>query len=258
MHGSERPARGAGHPAGRPEGGRSTRRAPALLLVLLLSVAALALRIPVAGVADLLSPPGRLLPLWPQTLVWSLLGLAWVLFARRSYAHLRARTGTRRVFAAGRRQPDVREDPRTTALALLLFVVALLSAVIIPPLLVGEWTMQPVQIWLGLYGTYGTSVALTTAAWLVFHTGSTAVLVLILALVQALAETRIRRVWVMRTPLGGLVLGIGLGVFDLISGGWADLATAVISCTLLGAVHLLVGRRLGWTLAGAWFLLLLL
>lgn len=260
MHGSDRPAPGAGRPAERPEGGASTRSAPVpvLSLALLISLAALALRIPVAGVSDLLSPPGRLLPLWPQTLVWSLLGLAWILVAHRLCARLRARTGARRVFSAGRSLPDVREDPRTTALALLLFVVALLSSVIIPPLLVGGWTMQPVQIWLGLYGTYGTSVALTTAAWLVFHTGSTAVLVLILALVQALAEARIPRARVRSVPLGGLVLGLGLGIFDMLSGGWADLATTVISCTLLGAVHLLVGRRLGWTLAGAWFLLLLL
>lgn len=254
MHGSDRPAPGAGPPAESSEGGRPTRT---LALVLVLAVAVLALGIPVAGVADLLSPPGRLLPLWPQTLVWLLLGLAWIGFTRRSYTHLQARSGARRVFAVGRRQPDVQEEPRTTTLALLLFVLALLSSVIIPPLLVGGWTMQPVQIWLGLYGTYGTSVALTTAAWLIFHTGSTAVLVLILALVQALAEARIRRGWVVTAPLGGLVLGIGLGLFGALTGGWADLVTTVISCTLLGAVHILVGRRLRWTLAGAWVLLLL-
>lgn len=232
--------------------------ARASLRALLICLALCALRIPLAGIPDLLDPPGRLQPLWPQSLLWLGMGLLALLIARRVYRHLQRATGEPRVFAAGRRQPDVEADPRSPTLALILFVVAMLSAVIIPPLLVGGWTMQPVELWLGLYGTYGTSVAVATAAWLIFHTGYAILFALVLALVQSLGESAIRRAWARRAPLGGLFLGLMLGIPDLLTGGWADLLTTVISCTLLGVVHLLVGGRLRWSAAAAWFLMMLL
>ena len=226
--------------------------------VLLISLALCALRIPLAEVPDLLDPPGRLLPLWPQSLLWLGMGLIALLGARRGYLSLQRASGARRVFTAGRRQPDVEADPRSPTLALVLFVVALLSAVILPPLLVGGWTMQPVELWLGLYGTYGTSVAFATAAWVIFHTGYAILFALILALVQSMGESLIRRAWTRRVPLGGIALGLLLGIPDLFVDGWADLLTTLVSCTLLGVVHLLVGGRLRWSAAASWFLMMFL
>ena len=226
--------------------------------VLLISLLLCELRIPMAQVPDLLDPPGRLLPLWPQSLLWLGMGLIALLSARRGYLRLQRAAGVRRVFTAGRRQPDVEADPRSPTAALVLFVVALLSAVILPPLLVGGWTMQPVELWLGLYGTYGTPVAVATAAWVIFHTGYAILFALILALVQSMSESLIRRAWTRRAPLGGIALGLMLGVPELLIGGWADLLTTLVSCTLLGFVHLLVGGRLRWTAAASWFLLMFL
>lgn len=230
----------------------------AALQSLLVCLGVFALRLPAAGMHDLLDPPGGLLPLWPQSVLWLGLGLLAIAAARWCYRHLQQRTGTQRVFAAGRRQPDVEADPRAPTLALVLFVVALLSAVIIPPLLLGGWTMQPVELWLGLYGTYGTSVAVATVAWVVFHTGYAILLAMLLALAQVLGEFVIRRAWTRRVPIGGLVLGLLLSVVGVFAGGWADLLTTVVSCTLLGLVHLLVGGRLRWTAAATWCLLMVL
>jgi hypothetical protein len=53
--------------------------------------------------------------------------------------------------------------------------------------------MQPVELWLGLYGTYGTSVAFATAAWVIFHTGYAILFALILALVQSMGQEPRRR-----------------------------------------------------------------
>lgn len=249
--------RGAG-PTPRREPSARSARTRASARVLAVCLALFALRMPVAEAPDLLDPPGRLLPLWPQSLLWLAMGALALGASRWGYRHLQQAGGERRVFAAGRRQPDVEADPRSPTLALVLFVAAVLSAVIIPPLLVGGWTLQPVELWLGLYGTYGTSVAVATTAWVIFHTGYAILSALILALAQLMGESLIRRVWTRRAPLGGLALGLLLGIPDLLLWGWADLLTTVISCTLLGLVHLLVGGRLRWTAAAAWLLLMLL
>lgn len=239
-------------PSGRSALGRAAGRVLGVCLVVLV------LRLPVADTPDLLDPPGCLLALWPQSVLWFALGLLAAVATRGGYRHLQRWSGATQVFAVGRRQPDVESDPRSPTLALVLFVVALLSAVIIPPLMLGGWTMQPVELWLGLYGTYGTSVAVATVAWVVFHTGYALLCALILALLQVLGESAAGRPWARRAPIGGLVLGLLLGAADIATGGWADLLTTVISCTLLGCVHLLVGGRLRWTAAAMWFLLMVL
>lgn len=226
--------------------------------VLGIALAALSLQLLVAGIPDLLDPPGSLLPLWPQSILWALLGIAWLVLMQRSCAHLRRRTSARRVFAAGRPQPDLQQDPRPATLALILFVVAVLSAVIIPPLLVGGWTMQPVELWLGLYGTYGTSGVVATIAWLLFHTGFAALAALAMALLQTIGEQVVQRPWARRVPTGGVLIGLVLGAADMLTGGWADLLTTVVSCTMLGGVLLLLGGRLRWIVPAAWLLLLLL
>ena len=99
--------------------------------VLLISLALCALRIPLAEVPDLLDPPGRLLPLWPQSLLWLGMGLIALLGARRGYLSLQRASGARRVFTAGRRQPDVEADPRSPTLALVLFVVVHVALVVL-------------------------------------------------------------------------------------------------------------------------------
>ena len=50
----------------------------------------------------------------------------------------------------------------------------------------------------------------------------------------------------------GVLVGTLIGALPgLVLGGWASVATAVVCCTLLGAVHNLTGRSLRWTAPAA-------
>lgn len=200
-----------------------------------------------AGISDISNPPGRMLSLWPQTLLWAGAGVGWAWATRQIYRALRGLSPKPGVFQGSTSPPPFSEDHRHVTAALWLGVAAVLCAVILPPVLIGEWTLQPVQLWHGLYATYGMSGILASAGWLIHHVGFCCLVGLALATTQSLAEVLVNRHWVAKIPVGGLVLGLIAGLLQASTGGPAALVTALIAITLLGGVHLLTDRRLRWT-----------
>lgn len=204
------------------------------------------LRLPVASVADVLSPPGRLIGLWPQTLLWVAVAGIWIVGVHQIYRHLKNATHHAEVFEGSSPPPSLDDHMHVTA-ALWLGVAAVLCAVILPPILVGQWTLQPVQIWQGLYETYGMSAVIASSA-LAIHLCALAVLTAFaLAIVQALAETSPLGSWATRTPVGGILVGIVAASYQGLNGGLPLFITTLTAYTLLGSVHLLAGRRLRWS-----------
>ncbi|KAA9394693.1 hypothetical protein FCK90_05860 [Kocuria coralli] len=252
-------ARGLSAPAaGSGAGGRTGPSRPLLGLVLAACAVLAAIQLPLAGIPDLMYPPGRLLPLWPQTLIWAAAGLIWGLAVRRIYLGLKRSAHRRNVFGGSIAPPSVSDDHRHVAVALWLCVAAVLCAVILPPMLVGQWTLQPVQMWHGLYTTYGMAGILASAGWLVHLCGFAMVTSLALAACQSLVETFLPRPWATRVPWGGLLIGLVGGLQQAVSGGLPAFVTALVALTLLGAVHLLTGRLLRWTAPAAALVLIFL
>lgn len=243
---------GALNGSSRYRSGRSSRSGrgpsrPRLTAALLICAILACLQLPLAGIADIASTSGRLLQLWPQTALWAVVGLMWAAGTQQVYRWLRRSSSRADVFEGRVPIPPLSEDHRHVSAALWFGVGAVLCAVILPPMLVGQWTLQPVQLWQGLYGTYGMAGLIAAAGWLIHHCGFSLVVALALAAVQALAEAIAPWRWMAKVPVGGLVIGLVGAVFQAIPGGWAAAVTALIACTLLGAVHLLTGRRLRWT-----------
>lgn len=241
-----------------PSAGRHGPSRSHLGLVLVACALLAVIQLPLAGIADLMYPPGRLLPLWPQTLVWTAVGLVWGLTVRRIYVGLKRSAPRKNVFGGSIAPPSVTEDHWHVAAALWLCAGAVLCAVILPPMLVGQWTLQPVQMWHGLYTTYGMAGILASAGWLIYHCGFAMVAALTLASCQSLAETFTTRPWVTKVPLGGLLVGVLGGLQQSVSGGLPAFVTALVALTLLGAVHLLTGRLLRWTAPAAALVLVFL
>lgn len=206
-----------------------------------------ALQLPVAGVPDVLGPPGRLWGLWPQFTAWLALAAIWVVGTQQMYRALERATYRAEVFEGATPPPSFMEDHRHVSAALWLAVAAVLTAVILPPMLVGQWTLQPVQMWQGLYGSYGMAGIIAAVALLAYHGGFAVLMALALACTQSLAETLSGRNWLGRVPVGGAVVGLMAAIYQSITGGWPLFLTTMIACVLLGAVHLLSGRRLRWT-----------
>ncbi|MDO4255194.1 MAG: hypothetical protein Q4C81_08645 [Kocuria sp.] len=205
------------------------------------------LQIPVASVTDVVNPPGRLLELWPQSLLWAGISGIWFLGVHMIYRKLQNVTHQAEVFESVPPPPPFFEDHRHVTAALWLGVSAVLCTVILPPMLVGQWTLQPVLTWQGLYGTYGMAGLVAAVGLLLYHGGFGAVTALALAIVQALADTVGRTAWFSKVPMGGVVVGLAAATYQSATGGWAMFVTTLVAFTLLGAVHLLTGRRLRWT-----------
>lgn len=228
----------------------SRRRQPTPLhLALALAACAVlaVLQLPVAGVPDILDPPGRLWGLWPQTTVWIALAAVCFAGAQQVYRALNRATHRAEVFEGATPPPSLMEDHRHVSAALWLAVAAVLCAVILPPMLVGQWTLQPVQMWQGLYGSYGMAGIIAAVALLAYHSGFAVLTALALACAQSLAEALGGRTWLSKVPVGGVVIGLVAAVYQSVTGGWPLFVTTMISCILLGMVHLLTGRRLRWT-----------
>lgn len=228
---------------------RRRRQPTSLHLGLALVACALlaSLHLPLAGVPDVLDPPGRLWGLWPQSTAWIALAAVWFVGTQQVYRALGRATRRAEVFEGATPPPSLMEDHRHVSAALWLGVSAVLCAVILPPMLVGQWTLQPVQMWQGLYGSYGMAGIVAAAALLAYHCGFAVLTALALAATQSLAESLGGRSWLSKVPVGGVVVGLVAAVYQSITGGWPLFVTTMISCTLLGVVHLLTGRRLRWT-----------
>ncbi|MEX5294487.1 hypothetical protein QYM41_04300 [Kocuria sp. CPCC 205268] len=190
-------------------------------------------------------------PLGWQVFAWLCLGAAWLGIQRGLVAWLRHRAADPSLPPPTAPSPSPAADHRRTTTALLLFVLAVLLGVILPVFLVGEWRVQPIQLYLDLYADYGGGAWLGMVGFAVYHVGRSLLLALFLTCVQRAVELRRPLRWTRAAPVGGLALGLLLALPGLVLGGWASVATAVACCTLLGGVHNLTGRSLRWTAPAA-------
>ncbi|WP_426120337.1 hypothetical protein [Kocuria sp. LHG3120] len=190
-------------------------------------------------------------PLGWQVVTWLTLGAAWLGIQRGLVAWLRHRAADPAVPAPSDPSPSSAVDHRRTTTALVVFVLAVLLGVILPVFLVGEWRVQPIQLYLDLYAEYGAGAWLGMVGFAAYHVGRALLLALVLTCVQRAVELRRPAPWTRVAPVGGLVLGLLLALPGLVLGGWASVATAVVCCTLLGVVHNLTGRSLRWTAPAA-------
>ncbi|WP_298586565.1 hypothetical protein [uncultured Kocuria sp.] len=190
-------------------------------------------------------------PLGWQVFAWLCLGAAWFAIQRGLVAWLRHRASDPALPPSPGPPPSLAVDHRRTTTALFLFVLAVLLGVILPVFLVGEWRVQPIQLYLDLYADYGGGAWLGMVGFAAYHVGRSLLLALVLTCVQRAVELRRPLHWTQVAPLGGLALGLLLALPGLVLGGWASVATAVVCCTLLGMVHNLTGRSLRWTAPAA-------
>ncbi|MFI7496411.1 hypothetical protein ACH9D2_17040 [Kocuria sp. M4R2S49] len=190
-------------------------------------------------------------PLGWQVFAWLCLGAVWWGIQRGLVAWLRHRAADPAAPPPSAPPLSPAVDHRRTTTALVLFVLAILLGVILPVFLVGEWRVQPIQLYLDLYADYGGGAWLGMVGFAAYHVGRSVLLALVLTCVQQAVELRRPAHWTQAAPLGGLVLGLLLALPGLILGGWASVATAVVCCTLLGVVHNLTGKSLRWTAPAA-------
>ncbi len=195
-------------------------------------------------------------PLGWQVLVWLCLGAAWAGIQRGLVAWLRHRAADPAVPPPSAAEPSPASDHRRTTTALVLFVAAVLLGVILPVFLVGQWRVQPIQLYLDLYADYGGGAWLGMVGFAAYHVGRSLLLALVLTCVQRAVELHRPAAWTRAVPAGGLALGALLALPGLVLGGWASVASAVVCCTLLGLVHNLTGRSLRWTTPAAVVVLL--
>ncbi|MFI7482801.1 hypothetical protein ACH9EU_10340 [Kocuria sp. M1R5S2] len=195
-------------------------------------------------------------PLGWQVLAWLCLGAVWWAIHRGLVAWLRHRAADPEV--PEQLSVDPADDHRRTTTALVLFVLAVLVGVILPVFLVGQWRLQPVQLYLDLYADYGGGAWLGLLGFAAYHVGRSLLLALVLTCVQRAVEQRWTARWTRALPVGGAVLGALLALPGLVLGGWAAAVSALTCCTLLGLVHNLTGRSLRWTAPAAVAVLLFL
>jgi hypothetical protein len=195
-------------------------------------------------------------PLGWQVLAWLCLGAAWAGIQRGLVAWLRHRAADPAVPLPSAAEPSLTTDHRRTTAALVLFVAAVLLGVILPVFLVGQWRVQPIQLYLDLYADYGGGAWLGMVGFAAYHVGRSLLLALVLTCVQRAVELHRPAPWTRVVPAGGLALGALLALPGLVLGGWASVASALVCCTLLGLVHNLTGRSLRWTAPAAVVVLL--
>lgn len=191
-------------------------------------------------------------PLAWQVVAWVGLGVLWAALQRALVAWLRHRAADPSVpEAPAAADPPVRAaaapDHRTSTTALVLFVAAVLLGVILPVFLVGQWRVQPIQLYLDLYTVYGGGAWLGMVGFAAYHVGRCLLLALVLTCVQRAVQQRRPSRLTASAPVGGVVLGVLLALPALVVAGWPAAVTALVCCTLLGAVHNLTGRSLRWS-----------
>lgn len=241
-------------PADQPEN-RAFAPADAGFLVSIATLALLATALEAVVDGTVLTLTGEIPWVYPlawQVLAWLGLGAAWVLVHRGLVAWLRHRAAdpTTPEDGAELALPDPRATSTATT-ALVLFVAAVLLGVILPVFLVGQWRVPPVQLYLDLYTAYGAGAWLAMVGFAAYHVGRCLLFALVLTCVQRAVELRRSGPAARGLPVGGVVLGVLLALPGLVLGGWPSVVSALVCCTLLGAVHNLTGKSLRWTAPAA-------
>lgn len=233
---------------------RSLAPADAGFLVSIATLAYLALGLEAVVDGTVLTLAGRVPALYPlgwQVLTWTGLGVAWFGVHRALVAWSRHRAVDPGLPPPSAPAPSPAVDHRRTTAALVLFVAAVLLGVILPVFLVGQWRVQPIQLYLDLYTVHGGGAWLGMVGFAAYHVGRSLLLALVLTCVQRAVELRRSGPAARGLPVGGVVLGVLLALPGLVLGGWPSVVSALVCCTLLGAVHNLTGKSLRWTAPAA-------
>ncbi|CAL8896789.1 hypothetical protein KVA01_05450 [Kocuria varians] len=241
----------------------------------------LGLELVVAGTALTVTGavPG-LFPLGAQCLVWSGLGVAWLLVARALVAWSRRRgvdplpaaapvatpaaartaapagvqarartaasTRTKGLTSAGASGDGSGEllDHRPWRGMLLLFLAAVLVAFLLPGLLEDTWTMAAVERYGTLFTEYGGAAWLAMLAWTLRLLGYGAVAASVLAYSHRAVRELVDRPFARWVPWGGLVTGVLLGAVAFLAEGGAMALTTLVTYVLLGMLHVRSGESL--------------
>lgn len=219
------------------------------------SFVALGLELVVSGtILTLTGSVSTFYPLGWQVVEWVGLGALWVLLARALVAWSRRRGvdplpseeagAGRDDAAAGRVGVDGGVDHRRWREILLCFVLAVVLAIVLPALIGAPWGLAPLDRYLQLFDVYGPLGWLAMVAWVCYLVGRS----FLVAGLLAYSHRAIREVLTFRgsrwVPWGGLVAGLTMGAVAFLAGGQAAAVTTLLSCVLLGVIHVRSGESL--------------
>ncbi|WP_367402947.1 hypothetical protein [Kocuria marina] len=146
--------------------------------------------------------------------------------------------------AAGRVGVDGGVDHRRWREILLCFVLAVVLAIVLPALIGAPWGLAPLDRYLQLFDVYGPLGWLAMVAWVCYLVGRS----FLVAGLLAYSHRAIREVLTFRgsrwVPWGGLVAGLTMGAVAFLAGGQAAAVTTLLSCVLLGVIHVRSGESL--------------
>ena len=135
-------------------------------------------------------------------------------------------------------------DHRRWREILLCFVLAVVLAIVLPALIGAPWGLAPLDRYLQLFDVYGPLGWLAMVAWVCYLVGRS----FLVAGLLAYSHRAIREVLTFRgsrwVPWGGLVAGLAMGAVAFLAGGQAAALTTLLSCVLLGVIHVRSGESL--------------
>ena len=244
------------------------------------SFVALGLELVVSGtILTLTGSVSAFYPLGWQVVEWVGLGALWVLLARALVAWSRRRgvdplpsedavagrdddvagradAAADRADAAANRDRAVADrtpgapgpfdavDHRRWRESLLCFVLAVVLAIVLPALIGAPWGLAPLDRYLQLFDVYGPLGWLAMVAWVCYLVGRS----FLVAGLLAYSHRAIREVLTFRgsqwVPWGGLMAGLAMGAVAFLAGGQAAALTTLLSCVLLGVIHVRSGESL--------------
>lgn len=205
-----------------------------------LSLVALGLELVVDG--SVLTVTGDIPAYYPlgwQMLFWIGLGLTWCALARSLVGWSR------------RRGVDPLPSRFTTAVGhqrwssiFVCFVVAVLTAIVVPVSVADSWSMTPVRVYFELYSMHGPIAWLPMLAWLVYHLGRACLVASLLAYSHRAILVHLTFPAARHVPWGGLVTGAVLGAVMFLAAGPAVALAMTVSTVLLGIIHVFNGESL--------------
>ncbi|MGK4218297.1 hypothetical protein [Kocuria marina] len=135
-------------------------------------------------------------------------------------------------------------DHRRWREILLCFVLAVVLAIVLPALIGAPWGLAPLDRYLQLFDVYGPLGWLAMVAWVCYLVGRS----FLVAGLLAYSHRAIREVLTFRgsqwVPWGGLMAGLAMGAVAFLAGGQAAALTTLLSCVLLGVIHVRSGESL--------------
>ncbi len=135
-------------------------------------------------------------------------------------------------------------DHRRWREILLCFVLAVVLAIVLPALIGAPWGLAPLDRYLQLFDVYGPLGWLAMVAWVCYLVGRS----FLVAGLLAYSHRAIREVLTFRgsqwVPWGGPVAGLAMGAVAFLAGGQAAALTTLLSCVLLGVIHVRSGESL--------------